>query len=101
REPDGEDVRSLDAERGGRIGPADEDRLAGPARNRPVGDAGDPQVDDLALADGERERRADRQSGSLGDAPGQDGDPAVVEALERGRPVTVDEVQPAICEEIR
>ena len=56
REPDGEDVRAGHAEMVGRIGPADEHRLAGLARDGPLDDADDAQVEGRAV--GRRRRSA-------------------------------------------
>ena len=99
---DGEGVGAGDAELPGRVVPADEDRLAAVPGQRPLGDAGDAQVERPArrasatlsvVADGRAPSRSARRAGRIAAAAG-------VEAREGRVPVAAHEREPAVGGEV-
>src|SRR6266550_1998917 len=80
---DREDICAGDAQLVGRVAPADEDRFAGPTRQRPVGNAHDPQVELLASAERQRQGSADPEMEPVGQGSRQDRRAAGIERRQR------------------
>ena len=98
-EAHGEGIGARDTE-AFRIGPADDERLAGRAGQGPFGDADDAQRQHRAVGRGGVDDRVESQAVARGDARGHDDGAAGVECRERRRTVAGDEVQPAVGREV-
>ena len=101
READRERVGARDTEPGRRIGPADEHRLTGAARDRPLDDADHAQAEGVAGRGRDRHDVAERETEPLGQGDRDDRRAAGVEGREGRRPVARGEGEPPVGVEIR